>query len=116
MTDLVSVEINCPDAASAAAIAEALLAARLAACANIGAPIESIYHWKGAIERATEVPLLLKTTAAHVPALARAARALHPYETPSIVAHPIVSVADDYRAWVVAETTARSPGPDRFER
>jgi periplasmic divalent cation tolerance protein len=105
-TDLVTVEITCPDAASARAIAEALVAGRLAACASIGAPIESRYHWKGDIEQAAEVPLTLKTTAARFPALAAAARALHPYETPSILAHPVAAVTDDYRAWVVAETAA----------
>ena len=52
MTEIVTVEINCPDAATAAAIAEALVGRRLAACANIHAPIDSLYHWRGRIERA----------------------------------------------------------------
>ena len=108
--EIVSVEINCPDAACARAIAEALVVRRLAACANIGAPIESLYHWKAGIERAAEVPLTLKTVAALFPALAEAARALHPYETPSIVAHPVSAVTDDYRAWVVAETGTAGGG------
>jgi periplasmic divalent cation tolerance protein len=103
-TEIVSVEINCPDVATARALAEALVGRRLAACANIGAPIESVYHWQGRVERAAEVPLTLKTAARLFPALAEAARALHPYETPSILAHPVAAVTDDYRAWVVAET------------
>jgi periplasmic divalent cation tolerance protein len=106
-TDIVSVEINCPDLATARALAEALVGRRLAACANLGSPIESLYHWKGRVERATEVPLTLKTAAALFPALAEATRALHPYETPSIVAHPVAAVTEDYRAWVIAETGLR---------
>jgi periplasmic divalent cation tolerance protein len=106
VTAIVTVEITCPDAATAAAIAEALVARRLAACANVGAPIASLYHWQGRIERAAEVPLVLKTAAARFPALAEAARALHPYDTPSILAHPVAAVTDDYRAWVLAETAA----------
>jgi periplasmic divalent cation tolerance protein len=102
--DIVGVVINCPDAATARAIAEALVARRLAASANIGAPIESLYHWKGRVERAAEVPLTLKTAARHFPALAAAARELHPYETPSILAHPVAAVTEDYRAWIVGET------------
>ena len=47
---------------------------------------------------------MLKTRAALVPALAAAARALHPYETPSILAAPVTSAAEDYHAWVLAET------------
>jgi periplasmic divalent cation tolerance protein len=103
VTDVVTVEINCPDAATAAAIAERLVERRLAASANIHAPIDSIYRWKGGIERAREVPLVLKTRADLLPALVAAARALHPYQTPSILARP-VTAADDYRAWVLAET------------
>ena len=103
MTDLVTVEINCPDAAVAAAIAEALVARRLAAAANIHGPIDSLYHWQGRVERAREVPLVLKTRAALVPALAEAARALHPYATPSILTRPVTAPAD-YAAWVAAET------------
>jgi periplasmic divalent cation tolerance protein len=106
---ILSVEINCPDLATARSIADALVARRLAACANIGAPIESLYRWKGRVERAAEVPLTLKTAADRFPALAEAARALHPYETPSILAHPVAAVTDDYRAWVIAETGGRSP-------
>jgi periplasmic divalent cation tolerance protein len=101
---IVSVEINCPDLATARALAEALVGRRLAACANIGSAVESLYRWKGRVERAPEVPLTLKTAADRFPALAEAARALHPYETPSIVAHPVAAVTEDYRAWVVAET------------
>jgi periplasmic divalent cation tolerance protein len=103
VTDLVIVEINCPDEGVAAAIAAHVVEARLAACANIHAPVDSLYHWKGRADRAREVPPVLKTRAALLPALVAAARELHPYETPSILAHP-VEANDDYRAWVLAET------------
>jgi periplasmic divalent cation tolerance protein len=105
VTEIVTVEINCPDAGTAAAIAEALVARGLAAAANIHPAVESLYRWQGRIERATEVPLVLKTRAALFPALAAAARAMHPYETPSILARPVAAATDDYRAWVAAETS-----------
>jgi periplasmic divalent cation tolerance protein len=101
---LLAVWINCPDTATARTIAEALVAERLAACANIHAEIESVYRWKGAIERAREVPLLVKTRAEHFDRLAARVRALHPYETPAIVAQELDRVTDDYRAWLLAET------------
>jgi periplasmic divalent cation tolerance protein len=94
----VAVEINCPDAGTAAEIAGRLVERRLAACANIPAPVDSIYHWNGRIERAREVPPVVKTRSA----LVAAARELHPYETPSILAHP-VDPNDGYRAWVLLE-------------
>jgi periplasmic divalent cation tolerance protein len=89
-------------------MAEALVARRLAAAANIHAPVASLYHWRGRIERRAEVPLVLKSRAELVPAIAEAARALHPYETPAILSRP-ASVPDDYHAWLLAETAAAAP-------
>ena len=110
MTEIVTVEINCPDPGTAWAIAEALVARRLAAAANVHPACESLYRWRGRLERATEVPLVLKTRAALFPALAAAARALHPYETPSILARPVAAATDDYRAWIAAETAGIQSG------
>lgn len=94
-----------PDAASARALARALVEARLAACVNILAPCRSVYRWQDKIEDAAEVPLLIKTTAARYAALEAAIRARHPYELPEIVAVPIQHGLPDYLAWVAAETT-----------
>jgi periplasmic divalent cation tolerance protein len=104
VTEIISVEITCPDAASARAIAEAAVGERLAACAHLHLPIESVYHWKGRIERAQEVLLVLKTRAGLFPQLAARVRALHAYELPAILATPVPEVTDDYRAWLLAET------------
>lgn len=109
--DLITVEIPCPDRATAEAIAEALLAARLAACAHVAPEIASLYHWQGRVERAAETPLRLKTRAGHFDAIAARVRALHPYETPAILAWPIAHVTADYRAWVIEETAAISSDP-----
>jgi periplasmic divalent cation tolerance protein len=115
MAGIVSVEINCPDSATATAIAGALIARRLAACANIHPPIDSLYHWMGRIERSAEVPLTLKTRAELVPALVAAVRALHPYQIPSILAAP-VTATEDYRAWVIAETEPAVGPPEGSSR
>jgi periplasmic divalent cation tolerance protein len=101
---LLDVWINCPDADHARRIAERLVEARLAACANIYAPIESVYRWQGAIERAREVPLLVKTRAELFDAVAAEARALHPDDTPAIHALEAAAVTADYLAWAYAET------------
>jgi periplasmic divalent cation tolerance protein len=103
VTEVVAVEITCPDATTASEIAESVLARRLAACAHLAPAIESRYHWKGRLERETEVPLVLKTRAALLPALVAAVRALHPYEVPAILSHPLAATPD-YAAWVAAET------------
>ena len=93
-----------PDRGSAEALARALVEARLAACVSLGAPVESLYHWRGQIEMAAEVPVAVKTCAEVYPAVEAAIRARHPYELPEIVAVPIVDGLSDYLAWIDAET------------
>lgn len=95
---------NCPDEASANAIALAVVEARLAACVNILPRVQSIYRWQGSVESATEIPLLIKTTAANYPALEQAITKLHPYEIPEIIALPIAQGLPAYLNWVAAET------------
>ncbi len=93
-----------PDADSARRMARELVEARLAACVQVGAPVESLYHWRGRLETATEIPLSIKARADVWPDLERAIRERHPYELPEIVAVPIIDALPDYLAWIDAET------------
>jgi periplasmic divalent cation tolerance protein len=95
---------NLPDRAAAEALADALIAQRLAACVNILAPCRSVYRWKGAVQHDEEHPMLIKTTAERYPALERAIRAGHPYELPEIVAVPIGRGLPAYLEWIAAES------------
>ncbi|MET3662899.1 divalent-cation tolerance protein CutA [Aquamicrobium ahrensii] len=103
-TPFVDIWINCPDRATAEKIAEATVGEGFAACANLLAPIRSIYRWKGAVERAEEVPLVLKTRAAHFEAVATLVKSLHPYETPSIVATELAAIDTACADWLAEET------------
>lgn len=105
--DILLVLTNLPDADHAGRIARLLIERRLAACVNVLAPCTSVYRWQGALETATEQPLLIKTTRAAYPALQAALREAHPYELPEIVAIPVQEGLPDYLAWVAAETAAR---------
>jgi periplasmic divalent cation tolerance protein len=98
---------NVPDRAVATALAQALLADRLAACVNIGGPIESIYHWRGRIETGQEFPVVIKTRAGLYSDVERAIRKVHPYDTPEIIAIPVIEGDPRYLEWIVAETSAR---------
>lgn len=108
MDETIVVLTNLPDRAAALRLAEALVERRLAACANVLAPCVSIYRWKGALERAEEVPVLIKTRAALYGELEAAIRATHPYELPEIIAVPVVRGLGAYLQWVAGETA--SPG------
>ncbi|MCP5267740.1 MAG: divalent-cation tolerance protein CutA [Zoogloeaceae bacterium] len=97
---------NCPDATSADALASALVEQGLAACINVLAPCRSIYRWQGEIERADEIPLLIKTSADRYGELEAAIQARHPYDVPEIIALPISHGLPDYLQWLAAETQA----------
>ena len=91
-----------PDRAAAESAGAALVEERWAACAQIMGPMDSIYRWAGKVERATEWYCHLKTTLAAAPGLRARLRELHPYETPEIIAVPIVEGDPDYLRWVEA--------------
>jgi periplasmic divalent cation tolerance protein len=95
-----------PDRALATALARTLLDERLAACVNIGTPVESIYHWQARIETAQEIPVAIKTRAALYARVESAIRNMHPYDTPDIIAIPVSSGEARYLAWIDAETIA----------
>lgn len=95
---------NMPDQASAEILAAALVEQRVAACVNVLPPAQSVYRWKGQVESASEVPLLIKTTAERYPILEEAILAGHPYELPEIVAVPVEYGLPAYLDWVAAET------------
>ena len=99
---------NLPDRATAEALASVLVEDRLAACVNILQPCHSVYRWQGAVETTEEVPLLIKTSEAGYAALENAIRVRHPYETPEILAVPVVLALPDYLAWVMTETRAET--------
>jgi periplasmic divalent cation tolerance protein len=81
-------------------IATELVDRRLAACVQITGPITSIYHWQGQIERAEEWLCVAKTTADQFAGAQQLIIELHPYETPEILATPVVAVSDSYSKWL----------------
>lgn len=95
---------NCPDEEVANAIALALVEEKLAACVNLLPRVQSVYRWQGAVESASEIPLLIKTTTACYPALETRIRDLHPYEVPEIIAVPITRGLPAYLNWLAGET------------
>ncbi|MFC9622573.1 divalent-cation tolerance protein CutA [Streptomyces sp. NPDC056930] len=85
-------------------LAQGAVEARLAACVQISAPVTSVYRWQNAIETTEEWQLLFKTTAERYDELEAHLLAVHDYETPEIVAIPVVRGSARYLDWVSAET------------
>lgn len=98
------VYMTVPDKSEAERLCKAALNERLAACANILAPMNSMYWWEGALQNSTEIPCLLKTTAERYPELEAKLRELHSYETPCIIAIPITEGLPTFLDWIEQET------------
>jgi periplasmic divalent cation tolerance protein len=104
MPETLLVITTLPDADSAERLAVRLIEVGLAACVNIGAPVTSVYRWKGEVERGTEVILSIKTSARRYPQLEQAIVDGHPYELPEVIAVPITAGLSEYLAWIEACT------------
>ncbi len=89
---------NAEDAAKAV---RTLVDEQVAACGTILPGARSIYRWKDAIENSEEAVVLLKTSVERFPMLEERLRAIHPYETPEIVALDPAAVSKDYADWVI---------------
>ena len=95
---------NLPDIVSAEKLAHALIERRAAACVNVLAACRSIYRWQGAVEAATEIPLLIKTTRAAYPLVEEVIRTQHPYDVPELIAISITDGLPAYLNWLATET------------
>ena len=89
-------------------LADLLIGAHLAACVQILPEMESVYRWQGKIERESEHLLLAKTTRGKFDELEREVRALHSYETPEIIAVPIVAGSYPYLDWLTNSLNPKS--------
>ena len=107
-TDAIVVFMTAASVEEATRLADMLVGAHLAACVQILPEMESVYRWQGKIERASEILLLAKTTRAKFAELEREVRALHSYDTPEIIAVPVVDGSARYLEWLTKATALRS--------
>jgi len=89
----------------AAAIAEALVSERLAACVNLVAAIESIYRWDGKLVCDSESLMIIKTTDERYPELESRIKELHSYSAPEVVALRIERGSEQYLTWLRDSTS-----------
>ncbi len=94
---------TCGDKANAELIAMRLVEERLSACVQIF-PIESVYRWEGAVQRANEWMLFCKIKANDYAKVEEAIRAAHTYSNPEIVEVGIENGAQAYLDWIASIT------------
>ncbi|MFH8615588.1 divalent-cation tolerance protein CutA [Streptomyces sp. NPDC017979] len=95
-------------AAKAEELARGAVEARLAACAQISAPVTSVFHWRDAVETTREWQVLFKTVPQRYAELEAHLIAAHDYDTPEVLATPVVAGAPAYLTWLTSETTPRT--------
>lgn len=84
-------------------IAETVVKKRLAACVQIVGPITSVYWWKEKIEKTEEWLCVIKTTEELYSRLEKAILEAHTYETPEILAVPVIEGSKNYLMWIDSE-------------
>ena len=81
-------------------ITNMLLKNKLAACVNAVPGIASAYWWKGKIERAKELLLIIKTKKALFKKLTLEVKKVHSYEVPEIISLPLNGGESKYLKWI----------------
>ena len=102
--DYLQVQTTTDSRAEAMELAHDAVAARLAACAQVGGPIQSTYWWEEGLERQEEWVVMLKLPAHRYQQLADFLSERHSYDEPEIIATPIVAGSPAFLSWIEEET------------
>ena len=105
MTDKIVVLTTCDSEQHAEKLARHLVEQRVAACVNLLPKARSIYRWNEKIEDSTEWMLIIKSRRDLFAALRAEIQKLHTYETPELIALPVVDGSESYLAWFDAQLT-----------
>jgi periplasmic divalent cation tolerance protein len=96
--------ITAPDPETGLRLSRELVGARLAACGNLVPGLTSVYRFEGQVHEDPEVLLIVKTTAAHLPAIEAHLAQHHPHDVPECIALAPDRVEPKYLAWLRTET------------
>ena len=99
-TPYIIILITAKDKKEAAKIARGLLEDKLIACANIMDGIQSLFWWQDKIDSSREVLVVLKTKNILFKKIVSRVKSLHSYQTPEIIALPIVDGSQEYLEWI----------------
>lgn len=100
MTKYTVVLVTCPSKKEARRIVRRLLERKFIACASIINGVESIFRWKGKIEKSMESLIVMKTAKKRLKDVEETVKSMHSYEVPEIAALPLVWASGDYLKWL----------------
>ncbi len=98
MSTFLVIYVTYPSEEEATSICAKLLEKELIACANIY-PVQSMYRWKGKINKEKEWISILKTTERNWEKLESEINKLHSYDTPCIT-HWSANANNKYSKWI----------------
>jgi len=84
-------------------IAQVLVEGRLAGCVQILGPVSSVYQWNGKVQKDEEWLCIIKSEQRCFDRIREAIMAIHPYDTPEIIATDIVAGSHEYLQWLANE-------------
>ncbi|XP_056147034.1 protein CutA homolog isoform X2 [Lampris incognitus] len=92
--------INSPNEQAAKDIGRAIMERRMAASINILPKTSTMYYWKGEIQDATEILMLVKTKTSRIQNVIDYVRSVHPYENPEVLCFPVEGGSLSYMKWM----------------
>ena len=107
-SEAIVVLMSAANGEEAVRLADMLVGAHLAACVQILPEMESVYRWKGQIERQAEILVIAKTVRSKFAEFEREVRAIHTYDTPEIIALPITGASAPYLEWLFTSLAPES--------
>lgn len=102
MSEYRVVLVSAPNVQEAERLAALCIEEGLAPCVNIVPVCVSLYVWEGAVQRAEEALLVIKTRAAAFEKLAGLIGRHHPYEVPEIISVQLDGISASYAAYLGA--------------
>ncbi|XP_038590474.1 protein CutA homolog [Micropterus salmoides] len=92
--------INSPNENAANDIARAIMERRLAASINILSRTSTMYYWKGEIQEASEILMLVKTKTSRIKQVIEYVRSVHPYANPEVLSFRVEDSSLAYMKWM----------------
>jgi periplasmic divalent cation tolerance protein len=100
------VQVTVGDREAALTLARSAVEAKLAACAQVGGPIRSVYRWQGEVQETDEWTVVFKTRLSRYREIEIFLNEHHSYEVPEIICTPIARGNSAYLRWVIDSTSA----------
>ncbi|XP_068191080.1 protein CutA homolog isoform X1 [Antennarius striatus] len=92
--------LNSPTEQAAKDIGRAIMEKRLAASINILSRTSTMYYWKGEIQDASEILMLVKTKTSQIQRVIDYVRSFHPYANPEVLSFPVEEGSLSYMKWM----------------